>query len=194
MKSTQEQNISYCIYSFMYNELDLSGGELLVFALIYSFSRGEHGSYYGTQEYMARAVGMSESSVRRIISRLLSKKYITACTYSGRRGYKATPRTSPVYVSTAKGPSPPSTDKSGETAATDGNFTTVKPKYTYRTVGRRDMLRITNEQYQKLLTLTDSETIQAYACKLELLIMDNGYRTFSPYKTIKKWILEDHAV
>ena len=128
------------------------------------------------------------------ISLLISKKYITACTYSGRRGYKATPRTSPLYVSTAKGPFPPSTDKSGETAATDGNFTTVKPKYTSRPVGRRDMLRITNAQYQKLLTLTDSETIQAYACKLELLIMDNGYRTFSPYKTIKKWILEDHAV
>ena len=47
---------------------------------------------------------------------------------------------------------------------------------------------------KKLLELVSSEVLTAYVTKLELLIRDKDYRTYSPYKTIKKWIYEDAAV
>ena len=53
---------------------------------------------------------------------------------------------------------------------------------------------MTEEQYKSLLKLVDSEVLFVYLRRLELLIRDKGYRTFSPYKTIKKWIKEDTEV
>ena len=144
---------------------------------------------------MARAVGMSESSVRRIISSLIAKKYISKCTYKGRRGYTTAPSIAPTYISPGKMSPTPPIDKNDEIGAASGIFyTDIKPKYTYKTTGNKDIVRLTYEQYRKLLTLVDRETLHSYVCKLELLILNKGYRTFNPYKTIKKWILEDHAV
>ncbi len=198
MEKTQERGISYCIHSFMCEELGLSGGELLIFAIIYSFTKGELGLYYGTQEYLARSSGLCESSVRRILSSLLSKKYITECSYGERRGYKTTYPAEPLYCdgtepcsSTEKIPAEPTDGEKAEFDVRDKSLYSVRPKYTYHCFGRYETVRLTKEQYKSLMTLVEPEIFQVYAHKLEALIMDKGYRTFSPYKTIKKWILED---
>ena len=65
------------------------------------------------------------------------------------------------------------------------------PKYVFHSVSRDKIVQMTDEQYKKLLELVESDVLTAYIRKLELLIKNEGYRTFSPYKTIKRWILED---
>ena len=65
------------------------------------------------------------------------------------------------------------------------------PKYVFHSVSRDKIVQMTDEQYKKLLELVESDVLTAYIRKLVLLIKNEGYRTFSPYKTIKRWILED---
>ena len=177
MKKEETTGISYCIHSFMLDEMELSASELLVFAIIHSFTKGELGVYYGTKELLARASKLSISTVKRAISSLMSKKYIEECYYGERLGYKAIP--------TAQG---------GNKPEVRSIYPVISPKYTYRSLGKYGIVQMTDEQHQKLLALVKSEQLQAYVRKLEILITDKDYKSFNHYKTIKKWITEDTAV
>ena len=194
------QDISYCIHGFMCEKLGLSGSELLIFAIIYSFTKGERGSYYGTLDFLMRASGLSLSTVRRAILKLSKKKYITECQFCDRRAYKTLVDGEPLchnetepQSSTKKSTSAQGCEEKAEFDIADKNLYTVRPKYTYHNVGNRGIVSMTPEQYKSLLTLVAPEVLKAYACKLEFLIVNKGYRTFNPYKTIKKWIQEDSS-
>ena len=194
--------MTYCIHSFMCEELKLSGGELLVFAMIHSFTKGERGSYYGTQDYLARSGGMSVSTVKRSIASLLKKEYITECSYGERRGYKTTPRAEPVACADAEHctkaaeyPLAPRDTKNDSFDIDNPDlYADLHPKHVYHGVGKDGLIQMTPEQYKSLLKLVESDVLFAYVRKMELLIMDNSYRFSNPYKTIKKWILEDTAL
>ena len=62
----------YSVHEFMYEDLDLKGTELNVFALIYSFEE-----YSGGLMYLSKAVGVSSlNTVQKALNSLLEKDYI----------------------------------------------------------------------------------------------------------------------
>lgn len=201
MEKEQSSGMSYRIYSFMLEELRLSGSELLIFAIIYSFTDGGQGLYYGTQDFLASASGTSVSTVKRVISRLLEKKYIEKCQCGERCGYKALRNVKPKAQEASETSLRADSDRTSikphrhRIDMTDSGFYAFEPpKYVYCGIGREGIVSMTPEQHKSLLRLVEPEILQSYTRKLELLIANKGYRTFSPYKTIKKWILEDSSV
>ena len=65
----------YHIHRFM-RELGLSGNELYVYALIYSYTSGEVGMYYGKRQYFADTLGISLRTLSRMLSSLFARGYI----------------------------------------------------------------------------------------------------------------------
>ena len=65
----------FTIYTFMPGLLGLGGSELLVYAIIYSFSSKEE-EFYGSVSYIAERTGLSDSSVKRALKSLTAMEYI----------------------------------------------------------------------------------------------------------------------
>ena len=70
------ERTGYVIYGFMTELLGLSGSELLVFALLYSFCRGTGRAFWGSRQYLAGRLGISLSSVDRGVRGLKAKGLI----------------------------------------------------------------------------------------------------------------------
>ena len=66
----------YHIYGWMKTELNLEGGELLAFAIIFSFVKGYAGKYTGNTSYLSEWMGWSENTSRKYISKLVEKGLI----------------------------------------------------------------------------------------------------------------------
>lgn len=66
----------YHIYGWMKTELNLEGGELLAFAIIFSFVKGFAGKYTGNTSYLSEWMGWSENTGRKYISKLVEKGLI----------------------------------------------------------------------------------------------------------------------
>ena len=251
----KSSEMSYCVYKFMTEKLGLRLKELLVFAVIYSFTTGPGGVYFGTQEYLAHSTAGSVSTVKRCLASLLKKGYIEALTVDGRKAYRSTvdaktaesasrrkadtdgsvhsddtarrgkgDENAPAHeasankrertaqkahieitaapLATEKDASKKSEPCKSASTALRGEFDLADclppedepPKYTFHTVGINEIVQMTPEQYKSLLTLVEPEVLTAYTRRLELLIRDKGYRTFNPYKTVKRWITEDSGV
>lgn len=86
------------VYDWFISDLELKGNELLVFSLIYSFSKDEQGCFYGSLQYIADRIGTDKSLVCKIMSKLVEKNYITketrklenggfGCIYCANMGY-----------------------------------------------------------------------------------------------------------
>ena len=69
----------FTLHSFMQEELGLSGVTLMVYALIYSFTRAGS-DCHGSLSYIAERVGASTRSVQRALKELTDKGYITKLT------------------------------------------------------------------------------------------------------------------
>lgn len=67
---------SIIIFSFMVKDLKLKGAELLIYALIYSFSQFGQVCYM-KPETIATELGLSRSQVFRCLSSLLKKDFLT---------------------------------------------------------------------------------------------------------------------
>lgn len=202
MSKKKFSKMSFTVHSFMCEEMELTGAELLTFAIIYSFSKSDAGIYYGTQSYLAAVSGTSESTVKRVLARLKERGYIEKTEKGDKEGYIAV---LPPGVSDepCDADSPPNDEQRMllkkermEELNIDvrSKIYTERPKYEFYTLGRHGFVSMTAGQYKKLTELVSSEVLTAYINKLELLIRDKDYRTYSPYKTIKKWIYEDAAL
>ena len=77
MKKGNLRGCSYVLYDFMGERLGLGGNTLLVFAMIYSFSRDGVGFYLGSQEYLADKIRASARSVGRALKQLEEQGYVT---------------------------------------------------------------------------------------------------------------------
>ena len=64
-------------YSWMWNDLHLSLAECRVYAYIYGLTHGEKGGYDGSKRGLAKALGLSEASVRNILDTLTDKSLIS---------------------------------------------------------------------------------------------------------------------
>ncbi len=67
---------NYTVFGFMTRGLGLSGAELQVYAVIYSFSRDGKGTFSGSRGYLAATVGFSTATVDRAIKKLLERGII----------------------------------------------------------------------------------------------------------------------
>lgn len=66
----------YVIQGWMINELQLKGNELLVFAIIYGFSKDGQGKFDGSIKYLSDATGASRSTTIKTLHSLLEKELI----------------------------------------------------------------------------------------------------------------------
>lgn len=67
---------NYSICGWMINELKLNGNELLVYAIIYSYSRNGLNKFYGSLDYLAKYTNASRMTIIRSIKNLLNKNLI----------------------------------------------------------------------------------------------------------------------
>lgn len=70
------------IQGWMCNELELSGNDLLVFALIYGFSQDGESEFEGSRSYIAETFNISKPTVDKALNNLLSKNLIEKRIYS----------------------------------------------------------------------------------------------------------------
>lgn len=68
------------LLGWMRTELDLTGSELIIYALVYMVSQADSQDYYATQEYAAEWAGVSKRSVRNNLNSLLEKGLIEKVT------------------------------------------------------------------------------------------------------------------
>lgn len=68
------------IQGWMCNELDLSGNELLIFAMIYGFSQDGESSFNGSRTYIANTFNISKPTVDKSLKSLIDKGLIEKTT------------------------------------------------------------------------------------------------------------------
>lgn len=73
---------SIVVFSFMIKDLKLKGSELLIYALIYSFSQFDQVCFM-KPDTMAKSLGLSRSQVFRAISSLSKRRLIGGCCAEG---------------------------------------------------------------------------------------------------------------
>lgn len=69
----------YTIFGWMLNELKLSGIDLIVYAIIYSFSQDGESEFKGSVAYISDFTGGSAKTIRRSLIRLEEMGYIAKC-------------------------------------------------------------------------------------------------------------------
>lgn len=69
----------YTIFGWMLNELKLSGIDLIVYAIIYSFSQDGESEFKGSVAYISDFTGGSTKTIRRSLIRLEEMGYIAKC-------------------------------------------------------------------------------------------------------------------
>ena len=198
------KNMSFQVKEFMWQRLSLGGAELLIYAIIHSFSEGEGKGFFGSQEFLARIAGVSISTVKRAIARLLESGNIEKLAVGNKPCYRCRAiNENDEYDNSAK--------PIGE--AGGGCFSAVRvfkerginatsilsrgaprAKNEFIPIGNEGLISMTDAQYRSLLCLIDEETLSAYIRKAELLIKNNGYKINNPYKMLRKWIVKDTAV
>ena len=65
------------IQGWMRTDLNLSGNELIVYAIIYGFSQNEQGEFTGSAQYLADWVGCTRRTVMTILNKLVEAKLIS---------------------------------------------------------------------------------------------------------------------
>ena len=93
---------SFLILGWMLKKLNLKKYELLIYALVYSFSRKGNTAFYGSITYVSDRLHISRSSVIRTLCSLVKKGYLIKHTYT-KNGVKHTSyRHSPDILSSNK--------------------------------------------------------------------------------------------
>lgn len=64
------------VQGWMVQKLKLQKNDLIIYAIIYGFSQDGESVYRGGDEYLAYASGLSPSTVRKILKRLMEKGLI----------------------------------------------------------------------------------------------------------------------
>ena len=77
--------MNYTIHDFMTEQLQLSGTELLLYALVYNFSQDGNGCFYGSNDYAAKKVGCTRVNVNDKLSRLV-KRGLLSRSYGSHNG------------------------------------------------------------------------------------------------------------
>ena len=183
----------FYILEFM-SKLELSGIQLSVYALIYSFSVGASGLFYGSHQYIANTLSVSTKTVQRALKALRERGLIEKIELDGRKGYRAVEQ---FYKEPPLTPSPEANtdamlyesekydsqeyqdeyeDENGfvHSDLTDSfkaNYERLhrhqRPKYEKLTFGNQGLVGLTREQYHALRKLVNQETLNIYITRYE---------------------------
>ena len=198
-KPNEKEKPNFHIKSFMF-ELGLSPNEVLVYALIYSFTKGAIGVYYGAREYIANAVGISARTVTRIYKKLyglgLLEKYESPDgKIKGICARLPVKKSEAAYPCCEKGknyafPLPPSPQKTIRDIEEDlPRFT---EKFAPLEIHKCDCVLITAEQYKALRRLVPNDVLYSYLRRFDRYLMNRTSPSpRSHYQVIKRWIEED---
>jgi len=64
------------ILPFMVSELELSGNDLIIYAIIYGFCQDSESKFYGSLSYLSNRSGVTRRGVMKILKRLIDGGYI----------------------------------------------------------------------------------------------------------------------
>ena len=199
-KSCDGSEINYHVYSFML-KLDISSKAMNVYALIYSFTQGKRGLFYGTQGYIARTLGISVRTVQRAYKTLFSM-HLLERQYSEDgmlRGIRA--------IAPKKLPKNPEKRDTSEKEIVicepitpeevESNIPPQPEKYGLVEIIGCEGVALTVRQYLKLRELVAPEVLTLYIHRFQKYL-DKCFEEFRPaprnhYKTIKSWIDEDFS-
>lgn len=67
-------------------KLGLSASELLVYALIYSYSGNGNAVFYAPMDYLAKRTALSRKTVERTVKKLILRGLIVRCERNGQKG------------------------------------------------------------------------------------------------------------
>ena len=81
------KNQIYVIHSFML-DMGLKQSELLIYAILYSFTVAEAGLFYGSQRHLSYLSGLSARTVQRAIYSLIDKGYVIRTKKEAYKGIK----------------------------------------------------------------------------------------------------------
>lgn len=76
MASNFKDNNTILIQGWMLNKFELSGNELIAYALIYGFSQDEKSTFYGSINYICSALNCSKPTAISILNKLINKGFI----------------------------------------------------------------------------------------------------------------------
>ena len=76
MKHSFKNSNTIVIQGWMINELNLSGNELILYALIYGFSQDGESEFYGSLNYVSTALNCSKPTAIKALNSLIDKNYI----------------------------------------------------------------------------------------------------------------------
>lgn len=69
------------IQGWMVTDLELTGKDLMVYAIIYGFSQNEAGKFTGSQNYLADWIGCTRRTINEVLKSLVDRKLIIKDTY-----------------------------------------------------------------------------------------------------------------
>ena len=196
----KKKEFKYCIDSAVITALNISHSELAVFSLIDSFTRGREGLYFGSQGRLAEVTGYSVSTVKRALASLLRFGYIEKCEINNRRGFrsrKIEANREELPPNDAQEVLPPpeiAQEKGLDVRGILAENYYRRPKYEFHSVGNKGWVQMTAEQYKNLMELVGTEVLSGYIARLEHLIINEHYRVFNHYETLRSWIIKDARV
>ncbi len=207
----------FAVYRFM-TYLDLTPSELLVYALLYSYTKSEVGVFFASLDYISVQTGVSRRTVNSAVKKLYERKLIERGEYGGVSGIRAVMSVAERLKkmdSAALGdmwhllsdskkselgdiPHPKRRFVKGRYIIPDRNTGKVydtEPKYSNITVGKDGRVEMTPEQYDKLKSLVPDRELTKYIDKLAHIHISGGERdkrwAKCDYRIIRKWIRED---
>ena len=198
----------FIVYDFMNRDLGISGATVILYALIYSFTMAGS-DCHGSVAYMAKRIGVSETTVKRGLKTLLSKGLII------KRADKSL-RTN-IYVANLSVLSkkdripvqdddllPDANQTASEVKMNHNNKEIIKTKTTTSSTepkevkpikfllwGHDKVVIMTQEQHDDLKRRLGDYMLEHYIIRLEYNILSNRIYAKNHYKIILTWARED---
>ena len=201
--------------------LDLTPSELLVYALLYSYTLGTEGLFYASLDYISEQTGVARRTVNSAVKKLLSLGYIERAGINGKNGLRTVLSIKERILRMLEGvKEEPSAEMMTEEKIkaepvkkatvhipkgrfwlpdkVTGEVYPYEPKYTIIKMGQKNQVKMTPEQYDKLKSLIPDFELLKYVEKLASIHIERSGRkeswAKSDYRIIRDWIDEDFRV
>lgn len=196
--------MNYTIHDFMTEQLQLTGTELLLYALVYNFSQDGNGCFYGSNDYAAKKIGCRRECVNRNANSLVEKGLLSRShgSHNGKPtiDYVAIVPDCAIQSQCAKIAQQVCENRTAtcEQIAHNnkGDNLNDNQNHIHTTRAQEKKLQIaefvsmTEAEYQKLLDEYGQEDADALVSILDNYKGSSGKRYKSDYRAIKSWCVE----
>lgn len=196
-----KKDFTFVIHTFML-DIGLKKSELVVYALLYSYTRGSVGLFYGAQSTLAEQTRLSLKTISRILKTLRERKLIENVVIDEKKGIrccevskKDSEGRKPIRRYEQSGYSTEHLLKvlKGELVEMPDNVENKIVRLFWGSV------RMSLEQLHKLATLVSDSDLFMYMTKIMRIQGKNEKYDLGPgprnhYKLIRKWIKEDFSI